>query len=72
MRQQIEDMKTSPKVFQATKCSACKHPLELPSVHFMCSHSYHQHCFESYAAENDSDCPLCLPENKNLKSNPIA
>jgi len=66
MRQQIENMKTSPKVFQATKCSACKHPLELPSVHFMCSHSYHQHCFESYAAENDSDCPLCLPENRKI------
>ena len=64
MRQQIEEMKTNFKVFQATKCSACNHQLELPSVHFLCGHSYHQHCFESYNAESDSDCPLCLPENR--------
>lgn len=64
MRQQIEEMKTSPKIFQASKCCGCNHPLELPSVHFLCGHSYHQHCFESYAAENDFECPLCLPENR--------
>lgn len=64
MRQQIEEMKTKPKLFQASKCCGCNHPLELPSIHFLCDHSYHQHCFESYAAENDLDCPLCLPENR--------
>ena len=64
MRQQIDEMKNNFKVFQATKCSGCNHQLELPSVHFLCGHSYHQHCFESYNAESDSDCPLCLPENR--------
>ncbi|XP_054160559.1 vacuolar protein sorting-associated protein 11 homolog [Oppia nitens] len=68
MRQQIDEMRSAPKVFQATKCSACNHQLELPSVHFLCDHSYHHHCFESYAAENDSDCPLCLPENRKILS----
>ena len=64
MRQLIDEMKTNFKVFQATKCSGCNHQLELPSVHFLCGHSYHQQCFESYNAESDSDCPLCLPENR--------
>lgn len=31
-----------PKVFHVTQCTACKGQLDLPSVHFMCSHSYHQ------------------------------
>ena len=66
MRQLIDEMKTNFKVFQATKCSGCNHQLELPSVHFLCGHSYHQHCFESYNAESDSDCPLCLPENRSV------
>lgn len=29
-------------VFQGLRCSACNNQLELPSVHFMCQHSYHQ------------------------------
>jgi len=32
----------SAKIFQASKCSVCSHPLDVPSVHFLCQHSYHQ------------------------------
>ncbi|XP_069106820.1 vacuolar protein sorting-associated protein 11 homolog isoform X1 [Argopecten irradians] len=65
-RAQIEEMKTTAKIFQASKCNICNHPLELPSVHFLCEpHSYHQHCFENYA-ENDSECPVCAPENRKI------
>ncbi|KAJ8321881.1 hypothetical protein KUTeg_000352 [Tegillarca granosa] len=65
-RSQIEELKTTAKIFQASKCSICNHPLELPSVHFLCEpHSYHQHCFESYA-ENDSECPVCAAENRKI------
>lgn len=64
IRIQIEDIKDKPRVFQASKCSACGRPLELPSVHFMCDHSFHDSCFESYIAENEQDCPLCLPQNR--------
>ena len=60
---QIQDMQDKPRVFQVSKCSACSHALELPSIHFMCGHSYHQTCFESYIAEKDNECPLCSPEN---------
>ncbi|XP_013381879.1 vacuolar protein sorting-associated protein 11 homolog [Lingula anatina] len=65
MRKQIEELKTSAKIFQVSKCSACGYGLELPSVHFLCQHSYHQHCFESYS-DNEAECPVCLPENRKL------
>jgi len=32
----------SARVFQVTRCSACGAPLDLPTVHFMCKHSFHQ------------------------------
>ncbi|XP_024946618.1 vacuolar protein sorting-associated protein 11 homolog isoform X2 [Cephus cinctus] len=48
-----------------SRCSACHHQLELPSVHFMCQHSFHQHCFQSFS-ENENECPTCLPNNKKL------
>lgn len=31
-----------PQVFQVTRCASCGGQLDLPSVHFMCKHSYHQ------------------------------
>ncbi|NP_001120879.1 vacuolar protein sorting-associated protein 11 homolog [Xenopus tropicalis] len=65
IRREIQELRTSPKIFQKTKCSICSSSLELPSVHFLCGHSFHQHCFESYA-ENDVDCPTCLPENRKV------
>ncbi|XP_047107852.1 vacuolar protein sorting-associated protein 11 homolog isoform X3 [Schistocerca piceifrons] len=65
IRQQIQSMQTSAVVFQASRCSACNHQLELPSVHFLCQHSYHQHCFQSFA-ENENECPACLPDNKKI------
>ncbi|KAF8764622.1 Vacuolar protein sorting-associated protein like [Argiope bruennichi] len=66
MRNQMEELRNNPKIFQVSKCSGCTHQLELPSVHFLCGHSYHQQCFESYSAEHDSECPLCLSENQKV------
>ncbi|XP_069193192.1 vacuolar protein sorting-associated protein 11 homolog isoform X1 [Procambarus clarkii] len=65
MRDTIRELRTSATQFTATKCNICNNDLELPSVHFLCRHSFHQHCFESYS-ESDSDCPVCLPENKKM------
>ena len=42
LREQIEAIKNNTIIFQGSRCSACHHQLELPSVHFMCQHSYHQ------------------------------
>lgn len=42
LREQIEMIKSNTIIFQGARCSVCHHQLELPSVHFMCQHSYHQ------------------------------
>lgn len=42
LRKQIENIRNSTIIFQGSRCSACHHQLELPSIHFMCQHSYHQ------------------------------
>ncbi|KAF7418083.1 hypothetical protein HZH68_000736 [Vespula germanica] len=65
LREQIEMIKSNTIIFQGARCSVCHHQLELPSVHFMCQHSYHQHCFQSFS-ENENECPACLPNNKKL------
>ncbi|GAA5924401.1 tethering complex subunit PEP5 [Sporobolomyces koalae] len=44
-----------PRIFQVTRCSACGGQLDLPGVHFMCRHSYHQRCL----GENETECPNC-------------
>lgn len=43
---QVEDLSDPdhPRLFHATQCSQCGGPLDLPSVHFMCNHSFHQRC----------------------------
>ncbi|EDR06605.1 uncharacterized protein LACBIDRAFT_251110, partial [Laccaria bicolor S238N-H82] len=46
-------------VFHVTRCSACHAQLDLPSVHFMCDHSYHQRCI----AEHETECPNCAQEH---------
>ena len=41
---QVEELSDPdhPRVFHVTQCSSCGGQLDLPSVHFMCHHSYHQ------------------------------
>jgi len=58
-RSEIQELTTVPKVFQISKCTFCGNPLTLPAVHFMCMHSFHQHCL----GENDRECPLCAASN---------
>ncbi|GBE90218.1 hypothetical protein SCP_1900670 [Sparassis crispa] len=54
---QVEELSDPdrPRVFHVTQCSACGGQLDLPSVHFMCNHSYHQRCLP----EQDTECPNC-------------
>ncbi|PIN17534.1 Vacuolar assembly/sorting protein PEP5/VPS11 [Handroanthus impetiginosus] len=42
MRKEIEDLRTNARIFQLSKCTACTFTLDLPAVHFMCMHSFHQ------------------------------
>jgi len=43
-RREMGEMKEKPVDFRATRCSACGAPLDLPTVHFGCRHSFHQRC----------------------------
>ncbi|KAJ2726977.1 Vacuolar protein sorting-associated protein 11 [Coemansia sp. Benny D115] len=61
--EQMVDIKTKPMVFQSTKCTACMAPLDLPSIHFLCKHSYHQRCL----GDVGDSCPKCLVENQVLE-----
>lgn len=65
MRSEIEQLKTSAKIFQNQKCSLCAQALDLPSVHFLCQHSFHHGCFEGYS-ETEAECPICLPRNRQM------
>jgi hypothetical protein len=49
---QVEDLTDPehPRVFNVTRCSRCGGQLDLPSVHFMCNHSFHQpRCVLAYS-----------------------
>lgn len=58
MRREIQDLKTNARIFQLSKCTACTFTLDLPAVHFMCMHSFHQRCL----GDNEKECPECAPE----------
>lgn len=53
----------TPRIFQVTRCSACGGSLDLPAVHFMCRHSYHQRCL----ADNEASCPTCASSQGVVK-----
>ncbi|KAJ3107659.1 Vacuolar protein sorting-associated protein 11 [Phlyctochytrium planicorne] len=67
MRNDITLLQTQPTVFQSSKCSMCAQPLDLPSVHFMCKHSYHARCLGEGGVRGgtgESECPRCATENR--------
>ncbi|KAI9446876.1 hypothetical protein F5148DRAFT_1278202 [Russula earlei] len=55
---QVEELSDpdNPRLFHATQCSQCGGHLDLPSIHFMCNHSFHQRCL----GDHDTECPLCV------------
>ncbi|XP_030768032.1 vacuolar protein sorting-associated protein 11 homolog [Sitophilus oryzae] len=65
LKEHLETLKSGVIVIRGSRCAACHHPLELPTVHFLCNHSFHQHCFQSFS-DDENECPTCQPENKSL------
>ncbi|KAK1224476.1 Vacuolar protein sorting-associated protein 11 [Marasmius sp. AFHP31] len=57
----VEELTDSehPKTFTVTRCSTCGAQLDLPSIHFMCNHSYHQRCLTG----QETECPKCAREH---------
>ena len=62
MRAEIAEIDSGGRTFQLSKCSSCHGPLELPSVHFHCMHSYHLACL----GDNDQECPTCAPQRRRV------
>ncbi|GJX49134.1 vacuolar protein sorting-associated protein 11 [Tanacetum coccineum] len=62
MRKEIQDLRTNARIFQLSKCTLCTFTLDLPAVHFMCMHSFHQHCL----GDNEKECPECAPEYRSV------
>ncbi|XP_047535225.1 vacuolar protein sorting-associated protein 11 homolog [Vanessa atalanta] len=58
MKAQIQTIQNEAVIFQSSRCAACNRPLELPTVHFLCQHSFHQDCFQTYS-ESERECPSC-------------
>ncbi|KAF6763702.1 vacuolar membrane protein [Ephemerocybe angulata] len=52
-----------PRVFHNTRCAVCHAQLDLPTIHFMCSHSYHQRC----VADHETECPICAQEHSVIR-----
>ncbi|MFS7921846.1 putative transcription factor C2H2 family [Helianthus anomalus] len=62
MKKEIQDLRTNARIFQLSKCTACTFTLDLPAVHFMCMHSFHQRCL----GDNEKECPECAPEYRSV------
>ncbi|KAL8905741.1 MAG: hypothetical protein Q9207_002455 [Kuettlingeria erythrocarpa] len=66
-RKEMEELGTKSAVFQTRRCSACGGSLDLPTVHFLCKHSFHQRCLNQ-AGNGDIECPKCAPTNHNIRA----
>lgn len=64
-RSELQDLGSKPAVFQATRCSDCGQGLDLPAVHFLCKHSFHQRCLRG--GEDGNECPKCAGENDVIR-----
>lgn len=71
-KSELVDLESKPVVFQARRCSSCGRNLTLPTVHFMCKHSFHQECLNKPGLGLDGDdkvdCTICKPGNDTIKA----
>ncbi|KAF3932241.1 hypothetical protein ABW19_dt0200708 [Dactylella cylindrospora] len=65
-KKEINDLEERPVVFQPNRCSSCGTGLELPAVHFLCKHSFHQRCLNMQI--EPPECPSCTPGNAAIKA----
>ncbi|KAI9803396.1 MAG: hypothetical protein M1833_000915 [Piccolia ochrophora] len=66
-RIEIAELGSKPAVFQAKRCSACGGNLDLPTVHFLCKHSFHQRCLNGVDVD-EAECPTCHGQNATIKA----
>eukprot|EP01017_Pseudomicrothorax_dubius_P039869 TRINITY_DN6172_c0_g1_i1.p1 TRINITY_DN6172_c0_g1~~TRINITY_DN6172_c0_g1_i1.p1 ORF type:complete len:866 (-),score=298.83 TRINITY_DN6172_c0_g1_i1:134-2731(-) len=63
-RAEYKKLKTQAKVFQTNRCAECDFQLTLPSIHFMCGHSFHENCLISEGREKE--CSKCKFDNNEI------
>ena len=63
MRAELHELRTSARVFQLSRCCRSGAPLELPTIHFLCGHSFNASALGEGGAE---ECPLCAPEHARV------
>ncbi|KAL7624555.1 Vacuolar protein sorting-associated protein 11 [Parahypoxylon ruwenzoriense] len=68
-RAEIAELGSKPAVFQAQRCPGCGGLLELPAVHFLCKHSFHQRCLKrSEDGGAETECPVCAMGNAAVRA----
>ncbi|KAF2842378.1 vacuolar protein sorting protein-like protein [Patellaria atrata CBS 101060] len=66
---ELEDLQTKPAAFTATRCSSCGYQLDLPTVHFLCKHSFHQRCLNAPPeGMEDVECPIDAQQNALVRT----
>ncbi|KAI1816656.1 vacuolar protein sorting protein-like protein, partial [Poronia punctata] len=71
-RVEIAELGSKPAVFQAQRCPGCGAMLDLPVVHFLCKHSFHQRCLKVEAGAGEegdkTECPVCATNNSAVRA----
>jgi len=68
-RKEIEELDSKPVFFNARRCASCGQSLDLPAVHFLCKHSFHQKCLNVRPGEEEqTECPKCAQNNATIKA----
>ena len=67
-KQEMDELGSQPTVFQTRRCTACGRSLDLPTVHFLCKHSFHQSCLNEGSDGREAECPKCAPTNSSIRA----
>ena len=62
---EVQRLTTEPVIFQSSRDSQTGAPLELPSVHFLCGHSFNLRTLGDGA--EGQECPLCAQEHRRVR-----
>lgn len=69
---ELTEITTQPASFTLTRCSSCGYSLDIPTVHFLCKHSFHARCLNTGVGEGEGlegvECPLCAPGNAVVRA----
>lgn len=67
-RAEMAELGTKPMIFQAQRCPGCGGAIDLPAVHFLCKHSFHQRCLKQTDDVNETECPVCATNNMAVRA----